>query len=1252
MVDQEALLKDLQAQVRSLEDDLRERSQDQGAIKYVDAEGKEVSFGEQLDHEYEEAQAGERTAITKGEWLEGQITQAAVAWVLSTVFVRFCEDNGLLAQPFIAGPKDERDRYGIAQELKEAWVLRGRQEEPEAPERTDRDWLEHAFAQMGVSSVMAGLFDRYHNPMWTITPSHQAAKGLIEFWRTVGDDAHLVHDFTDPEWNTRFLGDLYQDLSEATRDKYALLQTPEFVEEFILDYTLEPAVEEFGLDGNRIYQARTQGFRLIDPTCGSGHFLLGAFHRLLDKWREAEPGASDWDLISRALRSVHGVDKNPYAVAIARFRLLIAAMKEGGVTALSASNPEWPIVVATGDSLLHGRGAPQRQEDLFGTAGSVHRYASEDVFEYEDEFDLLGVASYHAVVGNPPYITVKDKQENLNYRKRYSTCKGTYALSVPFAERFFNLARRAGGDRVGAGFVGQITSNSFMKREFGKKLIEEFFRNEVRLTHVIDTSKAHIPGHGTPTVILFGRNMKPSHSGKIRAVLGIRGEPEQPQIPAEGVVWNALTGQLKAPGETESEWLSVLTLGWEMFRSHPWSLGGGSAPDLAQYIENGSTDTIGRVCLSIGRTTATGQDDAYFLPSEKTAERLGDAGRVRRLVAGDMVRDYRISGSLVVRNPYRDLKNEIPLGVRDSLLGRSLWPFRSPLRERLLFGKKIKDQKVPWGVHLENYSSKLFSSLAIAFAFVSTHNHFSFDREGRLFNRSAPMVKLPEGATEDQHLELMGVLNSSAACFWLKQVSHPKGGSGIGRGVQDEEWESRYEFTGTKLQEYPLPKTLPLDRSKELDSLAQRLSALEPSAVVEAETPTADRLKEACAAHAETRQRMIALQEELDWDVYHRYGLLTDDQHAELVITDTAEVPALNLGERAFEIVLARKMAAGEASTEWFNRHGSTPITEISDHWPDAYKQAVAARIDLIESDKNINLLERPEYKRRWQSEPWEKKQKAALKSWLLDKCEDRRLWFTPDDHGAERAQPLTVRSLANRVRDLFPDAAGVAALYDPGKEFGEVVAEIVRTEHVPYLAALRYKESGMRKRAQWEKVWDLQRKEDSLNAGLLEGEAEHRLDIPVPPKYTTPDFRRNEYWSNRGKLDVAKERFVSYPGAETESDPTLLLGWAGWDHAQQADALGSLAHERHDELGWGKDADTRDAMVPLLAGLRELLPWVQQWHTERDDYGETPADHVREDLTELRDATGITESEMAAWRPAARSRGRKTKKQPPTLPL
>ncbi|MGV9873991.1 hypothetical protein ACWDUG_14800 [Streptomyces cellulosae] len=40
------------------------------------------------------------------------------------------------------------------------------------------------------------------------------------------------------------------------------------------------------------------------------------FERLLGKWREAEPGTEAWVLVRRALESVHGADKNPFAVAM------------------------------------------------------------------------------------------------------------------------------------------------------------------------------------------------------------------------------------------------------------------------------------------------------------------------------------------------------------------------------------------------------------------------------------------------------------------------------------------------------------------------------------------------------------------------------------------------------------------------------------------------------------------------------------------------------------------------------------------------------------------------------------------------------------------------------------------------------------------------------------------------------------------------------------------------------------------------
>ncbi|MEY7971280.1 BREX-2 system adenine-specific DNA-methyltransferase PglX [Saccharomonospora xinjiangensis] len=1191
------LVKDLRRQVTALEDDLRAR-----ALEVPE-------FHTPLRAEYDDARKRERTAATWETWLDQRVTQVAAAWVLGTVFVRFCEDNGLIQWPFIAGPGE---RLADAEERHEAYFR-------ERPQDNDRDWIVAAFTHLAQAHPTAeGLFEPKYNPLWEITPSFEAATALLQFWRRRGDDGEIRYDFTDPDWDTRFLGDLYQDLSEHARKTYALLQTPEFVEEFILDLTLEPAVEEFGL----------KDLRTIDPACGSGHFLLGIFRRVLDKWRAAEPGTDRWELIQRTLSSVHGCDKNPFAVSIARFRLLVAVLREANAIRLDQA-PQFPINIAVGDSLMHGRGAPGIQGELFAL-DEPHTYATEDVNEYVRSCDLLGKGSYHVVVGNPPYITVKDKQENKNYRDRYDACSGKYALSVPFAQRLFQLAIRRDGSERDAGFVGQITANSFMKREFGKKLIEQFFKT-VNLTHVIDTSGAYIPGHGTPTVILVGRNHSYRKDDPVRAVLGIRGEPSQPEDPAKGLVWSAIVEQIAQPG-SESEWVSVADLERRAFAEFPWSLSGGGASSLFAALE--ASNFLGRVLSGpIGFASFPGQDDAFFLSRSWFKRSNLSSSLQRRLVIGEVVRDWRENCDEEALVPYLWDQTVAPFDMR-SPWGKHLWSLRRILNSTTGFGGETRgDSGDPWWTWYRWVPERYRTPLSIAFAFVATHNHFVLDRGGKVFNRSAPVIKLPEGAGEDEHVELLGVLNSSTACFWLKQVSHDKGNGGIGGGIANEEWERFYEFTGTKLQEFPLPAVLPLELGRALDSLAQDLAAREPSAVADHVTPTRERLDAARAEHARIQGRMVALQEELDWTVYHSYGLLDDAERARLVAPDLDSVPEIQLGERAFEIVLARRVAAGEAETAWFERHGSTPVTEIPEHWPDWYRQIVQARIDVISQRRDIALIERPECKRRWASETWARKEADALRTWLLDRCERRELWFELRD-GLRHPRTMTVYQLADQFRG-DTDMHAVAALYaadhlrKPDLPLAQVLDKILADQHVPYLAALRYKDSGLRKRAQWEQVWEKQREEDRTG---------ERLDIAVPPKYSSADFRKTSYWTHRGKLDVPKERFISYPGASPDADPSLLLGWAGWDHKDQAQALVNLVNDRTTDAGW----DT-DRLTPLIAGLAELMPWVRQWHGEYDEeWDGTPADEFSAYLLEQRTKHQLTDDDLTNWRPTPARRGRR----------
>ncbi|HQU47119.1 MAG TPA: BREX-2 system adenine-specific DNA-methyltransferase PglX, partial [Pirellulales bacterium] len=613
--------------------------------------------------------------------------------------------------------------------------------------------------------------------------------------------------------------------------KFALLQTPVFVEEFILDRTLEPALEEFGLAGDE-YQprntrntrkeeaagalphqendderdAKTQDlrpktFRLIDPACGSGHFLLGAFPRLLSRWQRQEPRANVRDLVQRALDAVYGVDVNPYAIAIARFRLLLAALRACGIARL-ADAPAFQLNLVCGDSLLHGSG----EQQSFGWRDVDHATYAEDLAELRR---ILVSGRYHAVVANPPYITPKDRALNSAYRERYSACHMKYSLSVPFMERIFRLA-------IEGGFTGQITANSFMKREFGKKLIEQFLPT-IDLTHVIDTSGAYIPGHGTPTVILFGRRRKPL-AGTIRTVMGIRGEPSTPDDPSKGLVWSAVVDQVDQPSSLSlreragvrgaSEFVSVADSPRERFAKHPWSIGGGGAAELKEQLDESAEKTLSSLTDSIGITSFTLEDDIYILP-QSAARRVGmNAPDFRTMIVGDALRDWVQGDCEVAVFPYDgDFEPVAEDSHRPSQ--RYLWRARTCLANNKMFGGRTKVEcGLKWYEYGRLTSDKLRTPLSIVYGEVATHNHFVLDRGGKVFKQTAPVIKLPAGATPDDHLALLGLLNSSTACFWLKQVCHNKGSTVDQHGARQrtDPFEDFFAFNATKLEQFPLPE--------------------------------------------------------------------------------------------------------------------------------------------------------------------------------------------------------------------------------------------------------------------------------------------------------------------------------------------------------------------------------------------------------------------------------------------------------------
>ena len=170
---------------------------------------------------------------------------------------------------------------------------------------------------------------------------------------------------------------------------------------------------------------------------------------------------------------------------------------------------------------------------------------------------------------------------------------------------------------------------------------------------------------------------------------------------------------------------------------------------------------------------------------------------------------------------------------------------------------------------------------------------------------------------------------------------------------------------------------------------------------------------------------MIALQEELDWEVYGLYGLLDTRQST----ADAETVPDSGWVSGRSRSCWPARWRPVRVETQWFTRHGSTPITEIPAHWPEEYRAGRGAADRGHRRRPDIGADRAAGVQAALATEPWEKKELAALRDWLLDRCEDRVLWFAPADTGPDQPRPMTVNRLAERLR-ADDDFVSVARLY------------------------------------------------------------------------------------------------------------------------------------------------------------------------------------------------------------------------------
>lgn len=341
---------------------------------------------------------------------------------------------------------------------------------------------------------------------------------------------------------------------------------------------------------------------------------------------------------------------------------------------------------------------------------------------------------------------------------------------------------------------------------------------------------------------------------------------------------------------------------------------------------------------------------------------------------------------------------------------------------------------------------------------------------------------------------------------------------------------------------------------------------------------------------------MVALQERLDFEVYRLFELLDE----------TPSLPdSIAPGHRFFEVQLVRD----EAQTAWFERHD--------------YERPSAGEpsLDDLSLPPEVRLMEQPEYKRRWLLRDWDAETREALRSIVAEQIES----------AVKTANaPASASQIAQRVAAEAANSGLEAVANDYGLDIETLALDAVKADSIPFHSALRFSEVGLEKHVFWKSTWDLQRSEDR---------GEGVGEVPVPPKYDRKDYRVPTFFGLRGKLDVPKERFISYPSCERDAASGPLIGWAGWDHLQRAQALAALYNERKNVDGW-----EREQLTPMLAGLLELIPWLLQWHNEPNPEfdGAKPGESYKAFLDAELNTLKLTDDELRKWRPRERGRRRR----------
>jgi len=280
--------------------------------------------------------------------------------------------------------------------------------------------------------------------------------------------------------------------------------TPKYIVDYIVKNTVGKLVEDKK-------PKEVEKLKILDPACGSGSFLLGAYQYFLDwhlkwyidnepdKWAKTkqpsiyqgpspDPHTPNWNLTTSEkkrilLNNIYGVDIDSQAVEVTKLSLLLKVL-EGESNQTLANQlrmfheralPDLGDNIKCGNSLV----GPDfyRQQTMLD---DEERYRV-NVFDWDKEFsEITKAGGFDAVIGNPPWGADFAVQEQEYLRTVYQVAQGSNIDSYGvFIECSLNRLRNRG-------LLGYITPDTFLRKD-DHLLTRKLFLEKAWIQNLIET---------------------------------------------------------------------------------------------------------------------------------------------------------------------------------------------------------------------------------------------------------------------------------------------------------------------------------------------------------------------------------------------------------------------------------------------------------------------------------------------------------------------------------------------------------------------------------------------------------------------------------------------------------------------------------------------------------------------------------------------------------------------------------------------